>query len=141
MMSSLDKCFKFDLFGFCSITFINGIRARAACVTFFLFCFGSTQSVSVFWICMLRETRPITVTVKSRKSLQLWWTNVPNQLVNFGYCLHAALLPDSLLLDEAFFFFVCIVWFVVFHQSDPMYESMKRKKADRERKSKKKKGN
>lgn len=50
-------------------------------------------------------------------------------------CIAAGFSP----VGWSIFFFVCIVWFVVFHQSDPMFESMKRKKADRERKSKKKK--
>lgn len=65
---------------------------------------------------MLRGIRPITVTVKSRKSLQLGWTNVPNQLANIGCCLRAASLLDSLLLVSpykscccCFFYFVCSI--------------------------------
>lgn len=84
---------------------------------------------------MLRGIRPITVTVKSRKSLQLGWTNVPNQLANIGYCLRAASLLDSLLLahiNRIFFFVSC----VPFHRVVCCFSPMQREEREREERKK-----
>lgn len=104
----------------------------------------SSVSDAVFFVCVavvvlvcgLRKSWPITVTVKSRKSLQLDWTNVPNQLANIGCCLRAALLPDSRLLVGpqssvcVFFYTGCGL---LFSTSPSNIDACKQEKRKRER--------
>lgn len=120
-VSSLILSILFFFFIFITFISFDAVRSVFFVVFFLSFSFCLIFFV-VFYMCILSETRPITVTVKSRKSLQLGWTNVPNQLVNIGYCLRAALPLGSLLLSDCWkrsFVCVCICFcimrFVVFH--------------------------
>lgn len=125
------------------IHYLHQFRCSSECIfcSFLSFSFCLIFFV-VFYMCILSETRPITVTVKSRKSLQLGWTNVPNQLVNIGYCLRAALPLGSLLLSDCWnrsFVCVCICFcimrFVVFHHIRSIWmhgmKCRERKKGDK----------